>query len=265
MKKVIALFMSILLIFSLAACGSQNGGNRSQTSQPTESTTSESAPETSQQPSETPTEAPAESSAATQEAEGESSTEDTAPTGSNILIAYFSVPEDVDTDGVDAVAGASVVVKDGEKLGNTEYVARLIQETIGGDLFRIETVEPYPLDHEPLVDQAADEQDAGLRPELATHGENFEKYEYVFLGFPIWWSDMPQPLYTFLEEYDFGAKTIIPFVTHGGSGSSHTVDTISQLQPGALMMGNELVLSRNDVAESEETVVTWVKELEIRD
>lgn len=74
---------------------------------------------------------------------------------------------------------------------------------------------------------------------------------------------MPQPLYTFLEEYDFGAKTIIPFITHGGSGASHTVDTISQLQPGALMMGNELVLSRNDVAESEETVVTWAKELGI--
>jgi len=79
--------------------------------------------------------------------------------------------------------------------------------------------------------------------------------------YAIWWGDMPQPLYTFLEEYDFGAKTIIPFITHGDSGASRTVDTISQPQPGALMMGNELVLSRNDVAESEETVVTWAKEL----
>jgi hypothetical protein len=70
-------------------------------------------------------------------------------------------------------------------------------------------------------------------------------------------------VYSFLEEYDFGAKTIIPFITHGGSGASRTVDTISELQPGALMMGNELVLSRNDVAESEETVVEWAQGLGI--
>lgn len=70
-------------------------------------------------------------------------------------------------------------------------------------------------------------------------------------------------VYSFLEEYDFGAKTIIPFITHGGSGASRTADTISRLQPGALMMGNELVLSRNDVAQSEETVVEWAKGLGI--
>lgn len=51
---------------------------------------------------------------------------------------------------------------------------------------------------------------------------------------------MPRPLYTFLEEYDFGAKTIIPFITHGGSGASRTMDTISEFQLGALMMGNNL-------------------------
>ena len=68
--------------------------------------------------------------------------DDTRKTESGkILIAYFSVPEDVDINDVDAIAGASVVVRDGEKMGNTEYVARLIQETVGGDLFRIETVD----------------------------------------------------------------------------------------------------------------------------
>lgn len=176
---------------------------------------------------------------------------------SNILIVYFSVPEDVDTSGTDAIAGASVVVKDGEKLGNMEYVAKLIQETVGGDLLRIETVEPYPLDHDPLVDQAAGEQDANLRPELATHVENFEQYEYVFLGYPNWWGDMPQPLYTFLEEYDFASKTIIPFITHGGSGASRTLDTIAKMQPDAVILDDELVLSRGDVADSEDTVVNW--------
>lgn len=59
-----------------------------------------------------------------------------------------------------------------------------IQQAVGGDLFRIETVEPYPLEHDLLVARAADEQDDDFRPELATHVENFEKYEYIFLGFP---------------------------------------------------------------------------------
>ena len=89
--------------------------------------------------------------------------------GSNILIAYFSVPENVSTDGVDAVSGASIVVDNDEVLGSTEYVAQVIQQTIGGDLFRIEAAEPYPLDHEPLVDQAAEERDNQVRPELTSH------------------------------------------------------------------------------------------------
>lgn len=96
---------------------------------------------------------------------------------SNILIAYFSAPEDVDTSGVDAVASASIVVSDGQKLGSTEYVAGLIQQTVGGKMFRIETVEDYPNDHDPLVDQAAEEQDTAARPELKTQVENFDQYE----------------------------------------------------------------------------------------
>lgn len=69
------------------------------------------------------------------------------------------------------------------------------------------------------------------------------------------------PVYTFLEEYDFGAKTIIPFVTHGGSGFSGTISTISQLQPGAHVSENALSLSRNNVADSEAAVVEWAQSL----
>lgn len=250
MKRMIALLLIGVLSLSLVACGT-GGTDFSGEDVLTDSRT------------ETPANSQTESSADRQpnmsgmEEGGTSAPEESQTAGSNVLIAYFSVPEDIET--TDAIAGASIVVRDGEKLGNTEYVAELIQQTIGGDLFRIETVEDYPLDHDPLVDQAADEQDADARPELSSHVENFEQYEYVFLGYPNWWGDMPMPVYSFLEEYDFGAKTIIPFITHGGSGASRTVDTISELQPGALLMGNELVLSRNDVAESEETVVEWAQ------
>ena len=178
-----------------------------------------------------------------------------------ILIAYFSVPEDVDTTGVDAVASASIVVSEGEKLGNTQYVAELIQNAIGGDLFRIETVAPYPLDHEPLVDQANEEKAAAVRPELSAQVENFAQYDVILLGYPNWWADLPMPVYSFLESYDFGAKTIIPFITHGGSRASRTVETIAELQPDAVIYDNALVLSRNDVASSSDDVTAWITDI----
>ena len=177
--------------------------------------------------------------------------------GNNILVAYFTMPEDVDTEGVDAIAGASIVVGEGKIMGNVEYIASIIQDTVGGDLFQIETVEQYPLDHDPLVDQAAQEQGEDARPELSTHIENLEQYDTIFLGYPNWWGDMPQALYTFLEEYDFSGKTIIPFCPHGGSGFSRTESTIAELQPGATVSENGLEISRNDVAGSRDQVVQW--------
>lgn len=182
---------------------------------------------------------------------------------SNILIAYFTVPEDIDTNGIDADSGASVVVKDEEVLGNMEYMALTIQDAIGGDLFRIETKEAYPLDHEPLVDQAAEEQDENARPELATHIENPEQYDTILLGYPNWWGDMPQPLFTFLEEYDFSEKTIIPFNSHGGSGFSNTIEEIKELQPDANISDEGLSISRDKVADSVQDVTDWAKSLDL--
>lgn len=184
---------------------------------------------------------------------------------SNILIAYFSVPEDIDTNGIDADSGASVVVKDEDVLGNMEYMALTIQDAIGGDLFRIETKEAYPLDHEPLVDQAAEEQDENARPELATHIENPDQYDTILLGYPNWWGDMPQPLFTFLEEYDFSGKTIIPFNSHGGSGFSNTIEEIKELQPDATVSDEGLSISRDNVADSAQDVTDWAKRLDVKD
>ena len=180
----------------------------------------------------------------------------------NILIAYFSVPENVDTDGIDANSGASIVVKNKDVLGNMQYMAMTIQEAIGGELFRIETKEKYPLEHETLVNQAKEEQNEDARPELATHIENVEQYDIIFLGYPNWWGDMPQPLYTFLEEYDFSGKTIIPFNSHGGSGFSNTIEEIKKLQSNATVRDDGLSISRNDVADSEQEITDWAKGLQ---
>lgn len=178
----------------------------------------------------------------------------------NILVAYFSVME---TDGVDTVSGASRVAVNGEVLGNNEYIAQIIQRETGGDLFAIETVQDYPTTHDPLLEFAYNEKADNARPELATQIENPDSYDVIFLGYPNWNADLPMPLYTFLEEYDFSGKTIIPFTTHGGSGFSRTIQTISELQPNATVISDGLSISRNDVSGAENDVVDWVNSLNL--
>lgn len=180
---------------------------------------------------------------------------------SHLLIVYFSVPESRSTDGADAIAGASIVVKNDEKLGNVEYVAHLLHQALGGDLMEIKTAQTYPLEHDELVDFADKEQEENARPELVSKIENLDRYDTILLGYPIWWGDLPMPLYTFLESYNFGAKTIIPFTVHGGSGLAQTIDTISRLQPGAHVSENALSISRNDVSLSEADVISWAEAL----
>lgn len=187
-----------------------------------------------------------------------SNTSDTAALPSldgNILIAYFSVPE---TDGTDTVAGASRVVVDGEVLGNNQYIAQLIQQEAGGDLFRIETVQEYPGTHDELLDFAYNELSENARPELSSQIENLDDYDVIFLGYPNWNADLPMPLYTFLEEYDFSGKTIIPFTAHGGSGFSGTIQTIQELQPEATVIEDGLEISRNSVPDAQSDVADWV-------
>lgn len=181
-------------------------------------------------------------------------------TAKKILIAYFSFPE---TDGTDTSSSASRVVVNGEVQGSVQYVASMIQKETNGDLVRIETIQQYPEIHEPLVDQAKEEQNNKYRPELKSQIDNIDSYDTIFLGYPNWWGDMPMPLYTFLTQNDFGSKTIIPFNTHGGSGLSSTLDTIKELQPNATVVSNALTMSRNDVDSYESTVKDWIVSLNI--
>lgn len=239
MKKITAILLSALLALSLAACADNNQN------------TQEDTPSETAAPATEPTDS------------GKESTDvsDTTGTGDgNILIAYFSVME---TDGVDTVASASRVAVNGEVLGNNEYIARIIQRETGGDLFAIETEQEYPTTHDPLLEFAYDEKADNARPELASQIENPDGYDVIFLGYPNWNADLPMPLYTFLEEYDFSGKTIIPFTTHGGSGFSRTIQTISELQPDATVISDGLSISRNDVSGAEGDVVDWVNSLNL--
>ena len=176
----------------------------------------------------------------------------------NILIAYFTVPE---TDGVDTVAGASRVAVDGTVMGNNEYIANLIQQETGGDLFAIETVQEYPGTHDALLEFAYNEMMDDARPELASQIEDLDSYDTIFLGYPNWNSDLPMPMYTFLEEYDLSGKTIVPFTTYGGSGFSRTIQTIEELQPDASVIEDGLSISRNDVPDALGEVQAWISGL----
>lgn len=102
-------------------------------------------------------------------------------------------------------------------------------------MFQIKTVQQYPRTHEPLVEQASNEQSQNARSKLKSKIENLDDYEIIFLDYPNWWGDVPMPLYTFLEEYDLSGKMIILFGLHGGSGFSNTVDTIKSLQSNVLV------------------------------
>lgn len=183
---------------------------------------------------------------------------DPADAGANILIAYFTVPE---TDDVDTVSSASRVATDNGVVGNTQFIAQAIQQAVDGDLFAIETVQQYPGTHDELLDFAYNELRENARPELASQIENLDDYDTIFLGYPNWNSDLPMPLYTFLESYDFSGKTIIPFVTHGGSGFSRTVSTIQKLQPEAAVIEDGLSISRGDVADAAQQAMEWASSL----
>ena len=132
----------------------------------------------------------------------------------DILVAYFSrTGENYDV---------GVIEK-----GNTAIVAEIIAAQTGGELFEIKTVNAYPENYEECTEIAQSEKSEKARPELAESIDNLDSYDTIYLGYPIWWGDMPMAVYTFLESNDFAGKTIISFCTHAGSGLSGTVENLS--------------------------------------
>lgn len=293
MKRWMSLLLAAVLALSLAGC-SEEQSEPEQTSAQTEQQQTEETGET-QQASETepteeteqPEEQPAEEPAADEEqsieepvageeqpaeesteTETEQSTEGTAEAESSeagaqssLLVAYFSYAENAALpDDVDASASASIQPWNGALTGNTGVVADMIAQATGADLFSIRTVEQYPDTYDATIDQGQQEQSDGARPELATHLENLDSYDTIFLGFPNWWGDMPMAVYTFLDEVDLSGKTVIPFVTSGGSGFSNTISTIQQMEPQATVQEG-LSISGSSATGAQQQVESWLSEL----
>ena len=150
-------------------------------------------------------------------AQKETQTTASARSGQRVLVVYFS-RADENTGGVGYI----------EK-GNTKILAEMIAERTHGDLFEIKTVKPYPKEYRPATEAAKQEKEENARPEIVGELPDLSKYDVVFLGYPIWWSDMPMPVYTFLDQENFAGKIILPFCTHEGSGLSDTQRSIADV------------------------------------
>ena len=146
--------------------------------------------------------------------------------------------------------------------GNTEAVANIIHNEVGGDIVKLETTQTYPSNYNELVDYAQKEQRQNARPELKTKINNIDQYDTIFLGYPNWWADMPMPLYTFLDEYDLSGKTIAPFITHGGSGLSGTPNKIKKEEPNAIVTEG-LAVSGSSAKNSQSAVKNWISKINI--
>lgn len=147
--------------------------------------------------------------------------------------------------------------------GNTAIIAELIAQKLGANIFEIKPVAPYPDSYEECKKVASREKATKARPPFVG-SVDIANYDIIFVGYPIWYGDAPQIVYTFLESYDFAGKKIVPFCTHGGSGLSSTDQTISLTCPTAeILKGFELrgAIAQNNPAQAESIVVDNLKRL----
>lgn len=232
--KVFSVMLAVWMMVSLAACGNNDA-------LPKDSSSSQSEHH---------------SPASSLDIDG---ADHSAAQGENkILIAYFSRwGNTVYPDNADASASASIVI-DGERFGTTEYIARLIQQTAGGDMHLIETATPYTADFDELREVNHGEMSNNTLPELKESNLDIAKYDTVFVGYPVWATDVPQAVISFLNQYDVSEKTVIPFCTHDGYGAGSSYRTISAASKAEKTLDG-LAIEAKDVPGAKDTVISWLE------
>lgn len=225
MKKWIAMLLSVLMVFTLAACG-----NNQQAQDTKEPASSDSASEVSTEPE--TTETPAVESSGTEEETPES-------TGGKTLVVYYSAS------------------------GNTEEAANYIAGATGADLFELEPTENYSdadldwTDEDSRVSREHDNPKERAVPLVADTVENWNSYDTVFIGYPIWWGIAAWSVDGFIAANDFTGKTVIPFCTSSSSGLGESGELLAE----AAGTGEWLEGIRFRSGASEETVTEWVDSL----
>lgn len=184
-----------------------------------------------------------------------------AQSSGKTLVVYFGTPVQKRSGQIDGISSASRTAEGSTYKGNTEYIAELIRKETKADLFEIVPQKAYSNIYETVRDRAEQEQEKDARPAIKNKIKNISQYDTIYVGYPIWWSDMPQILYTFFDTYDLSGKNIIPFCTHAGSGLSGTVGRIKKLEPQADVYKG-LAVYRTDVTDSDSRVKSWIQKKE---
>lgn len=142
--------------------------------------------------------------------------------------------------------------------GTTQRMAQEIVRQTGADLFRIEPVNPYPTEYTPCTEVARAEKDADARPEILNTVENWDSYDTVFIGCPVWWWTTPMIICTFAESYDFNGKTVVPFCTYASTYRDETLARIVELTPDAQHLAGEGLTGGRINAE---TIGAWLRNI----
>ena len=122
------------------------------------------------------------------------------------------------------------------RTGNTKAIAEIIHQKVGGKLLVLQLQTPYPTDYHATVQQVVRENETGYLPPIKTTIDGMDQYDFVFLGFPTWDMQLPPPVKSFLRQYSFRGKTIIPFNTNGGYGPGSTFQTVRELCPQSTVL-----------------------------
>ncbi len=255
MRKFLSVLLVSLLIFSSTACGSEKDSQGS----------GEGSTETSVQESSEKNGDDFLQEENTLDARQSSESEDGGKDqeAGNILIVYFSRWGNTEyPDDVDAATSASIVADGNGRYGTTEYIANMIADEVGGDLHLIETVTPYTADFDDLRDVNHDEMEQKDLPELKESNLDIGGYDMVFVGYPVWATDVPQAVLSFLNEYDLSGKTVIPFCTHDGYGAGRSYQTIADASHAAVSLDG-IAVEAEDVPDARNTVSDWLADIGI--
>ena len=161
------------------------------------------------------------------------------------IVIYFS--------RADENYGVGVVDK-----GNTEIVAEYIKEITNADLFKVERKVPYAKDYQTCCDETKEEQINNERPELINYLESIDDYDVIYIGSPIYWGTMPQPMFTQLEKLNFEGKIVKPFTTHEGSGLGNVVSDLKKICVRADIK-DALAIKGTNAKNSKEIVEKWCR------
>jgi len=141
--------------------------------------------------------------------------------------------------------------------GNTRVVAGLIHRSMPSDLFQVEPAIDYPADYLETVAKARQERDDGVEPALRTRIVDIDRYDTVYLGFPIWGETAPPIIRSLLSQHDMSGETIVPFITHGGYGVGSSLRVLARHAPNARIL-EAFVMQADQERKTMESVNAWL-------